>query len=107
MGQIIVSNRIIVAKTVHVLVYTVFAMLSGWLRIDPRYRWLMMFFLMLHAWGSEMLQELLYPICFRGGSLIDVGLDVVGIVLGVGLTWKWWTAGPSGLSTTGQAGETG
>jgi hypothetical protein len=47
--------------------------------------------MMGHAWGTEMLQEALHDYCFRGGSLSDIGFDVIGIIVGVGLSWPWWT----------------
>jgi hypothetical protein len=90
-AEFIVTNRILIAKTAHVAIYVFFTVLTAWIGVRARYRWLMMFFLMLHAWGSEMLQLALAPYCFRTGSLTDVGLDVIGIVIGVGLSWKWWT----------------
>jgi hypothetical protein len=93
-GDFIISKKFIIGKTLHVSVYALLAILSAWVPISPRYRWLMMFFLMVHAWGSEMLQELLSPWCHRGGSLSDVGIDVVGIALGLAVSWKWWTAVP-------------
>jgi VanZ family protein len=51
----------------------------------------MMFVLMLHAWGTEMLQEMLVDYFNRGGQLSDVAFDVMGIVIGVAISWKWWT----------------
>ncbi len=89
-GEFIASKRTLVAKSAHVAVYAIFTALSAWVHVAVRFRWLMMFFLMAHACGSELLQEVLQPICFRGGTLTDVGLDVVGIMVGVTLTWKWW-----------------
>jgi len=65
-GEMIDSNRRLIAKSAHVAVYVVMAMLSGWVPIALRYRWVMMFFLMGHAWGTEYLQELLQSVCFRG-----------------------------------------
>jgi len=91
-GDVIASNKVLFAKGMHVAVYVAMAILSGWVPIATRYRWVMMFFLMGHAWGSEYLQELLQSICFRGGKLSDVGFDIIGIVIGVALSWKWWTA---------------
>jgi hypothetical protein len=94
-GEVIATNKFLFTNSVHVAAFAVMAILSGWTPLAPRYRWVMMFFLMLHAWGSEYLQELLHSICFRGGKLEDVGFDVIGILLGVAASWKLWTAVPS------------
>jgi len=93
-SDFIVTNKVIIGKAMHVIVYALIAVLSAWVWTPLRYRWLMMFFLMLHAWGTEMLQEALEPWCHRGGSLSDVGFDVIGIMLGVAISWKWWTTEP-------------
>jgi hypothetical protein len=90
-GEFIVTNRFLFGKSLHAVAYALMTVLSVWVPMPVRYRWLMMFFLMGHAWGSEMLQEALEPWCHRGGSLGDVGFDVIGIVLGVAVSWKWWT----------------
>ena len=90
-GEFIVTNRFLLGKSLHVLVYAGLTALSAWVPMATRYRWLMMLFLMTHAWGGEMLQEVLNSWCHRGGSLSDVGIDVVGILLGVAASWKWWT----------------
>jgi VanZ family protein len=89
-SAIVMSYRYLIAKSVHVSVYVLFTVLSSWLPVPARYRWLLMFFLMLHAWGSEMLQEVLQEYCNRGGSLVDVAFDVLGITIGLMLSWKWW-----------------
>ena len=94
-GEFIVSNKKLLAKSVHVVFYAILTVMSVWVPHNQRYRWLMMFFLMAHAWGTEMLQELLQPICFRGGTLSDVGFDVLGILLGFAASWKWWMNEPS------------
>jgi VanZ family protein len=91
-GEVLLTNRRLIAKSLHVAVYAFMAILSGWVPMAPRFRWVMMFFLMGHAWGSEYVQELLQSYCFRGGKLSDVGFDIIGIIIGVGLSWKWWAA---------------
>ena len=89
-GEFIVTNKYILGKSLHVATYGLLAVLSARVPLPGRYRWLMVFFLMGHAWGTEMLQKALEPWCHRGGSLDDVGYDILGIVLGVGATWKSW-----------------
>ena len=90
-GETIISYKRLFAKSVHVSAYALFAVLSAWMPVPARYRWIMMFILMLHAWGTEMLQEMLVDYFNRGGALSDVAFDVLGIVIGVAISWKWWT----------------
>jgi hypothetical protein len=98
-GELIVTNKFIIGKSLHVGVYAALAVLAAWVPLDTRYRWLMMFLLIGHAWGTEMLQEALADWCHRGGSLSDIGIDLIGISIGTGVSWKWWTrAGPSTAS---------
>jgi hypothetical protein len=90
-GEFIMTNRMVVTKSLHVCVYVVMTILSGWVPMPARYRWLMMLFLMIHATGSELLQLALESHFHRGGSLTDVGFDNLGILIGVIVSWKWWT----------------
>ena len=84
--------KFLVAKTIHVGAYAFLTALAAlWLPLPARYRWLMMAFLLGHAWLTEWLQQVLYPICFRGGSLGDVGFDLIGVTLGTAITWRRWT----------------
>jgi len=50
----------------------------------------MMFFLMAHATATEVLQVALHEWCGRGGSLWDVALDQLGVLVGFLIGWKWW-----------------
>jgi hypothetical protein len=86
-----VTIKVAIAKSVHVAIYAALTALSGWVPVPARYRWLMMLFVMAHASGSELLQLALQDYCKRGGSLTDVGLDHLGIVIGAAASWKWWT----------------
>jgi hypothetical protein len=63
-------------------------MLTGWLVVRQRTRWLLLALLFGHACGTELLQYLMDV--GRTGSVRDVGLDWLGIALGVALTWKWY-----------------
>ena len=81
------TRRVIVAKTLHVAAYAYLAVLTGWLFVPLRYRWLMVFVLMAHATATETVQ----PFLGRTGMLTDVGLDQIGILLGLLISWKWWT----------------
>jgi VanZ family protein len=77
------------SKSVHISAYAVLAVLTAWLRAPVRYRFLLMFFVMVHPTITELLQ---YAIEYLGrtGALLDVGFDHLGIALGVFLAWKWW-----------------
>jgi VanZ family protein len=79
--------KYLLAKTLHVGGYAVFAALSGWLRSPLRFRWWVMFILMSHPTLTELIQ--LY-VPGRSGSLYDAALDLIGILLGLVLTRKWW-----------------
>ena len=90
-GEFILTNKYMLGKSLHVAMYGLLAVLSARVPLPGRHRWLMIFFLMGHACGTEMLQKALEPWCHRRGSLADVGYDILGIILGVAATWKSWT----------------
>jgi VanZ family protein len=75
------------AKLLHVSSYSLLAILSGWLFVPFPWRWLMLVFMSLHAFGTEFLQQFVPE---RGPSLWDVGIDHVGIAIGLVLSCKWW-----------------
>jgi VanZ family protein len=75
------------SKLLHVTAYALLAILTAALRLRGRTRWWFLALLAIHAAGTEFLQQFVPP---RTGSLRDVGLDHVGIVLGVVCTWKCW-----------------
>jgi VanZ family protein len=82
-----IGRKYIVMKSAHVSAYALLTILSGWLNVSIRYRWLLLFFIMAHAPVTELLQ---IPVG-RGGSLDDVGYDHLGVFLGLLMTWKWWS----------------
>jgi len=82
------SYRFVLAKALHVTAYAGLAGLSGWLRVPCRFRWILLFIIMAHGPATELLQ---LRIEGRTGDLRDVGLDHLGIGLGLLLTWKWWS----------------
>ncbi len=92
-GEFHFTRRMLFAKAVHLSAYAVFAILTGWLRAPVRFRFLLMFLLMLHATLTEVLQFALDEYMHRHGDLLDVALDNVGIALGMAVAWKWWTVG--------------
>jgi VanZ family protein len=78
-------------KTLHVTGYVVLTILTGLLRVPASWRRVLVCFLSLHALGTEFLQNFVperYP------SWADVGWDHIGIVLGLILSWGWWTKNP-------------
>jgi VanZ family protein len=76
-----------VAKCLHVGAYAFLTVLAGWLGVRGWRRWLLPAFLVCHAMATEYLQNF---VPLRNGSWDDVGLDTVGIVIGLVLSWKWW-----------------
>ena len=88
LGEFVVTNKVFIAKGVHVSAYAGLAVLSGWLRVPLRVRPALMFLLMFHAAATEFIQ--LY-VPNRGGSLGDVLWDHLGIAIGLCISWKWWS----------------
>jgi VanZ family protein len=80
-----------IAKTLHVTAYALFAILSGWLRVPWRYRWLLFVGMVAHAAGTEFLQQFIKD---RHPSVRDVAIDLVGIALGMMVSWRWWRNEP-------------
>lgn len=74
-------------KAGHVAAYAVLAVLSGWLHVRPRHRWLLLALLSLHAFATEYCQRFVPP---RTPSWGDVGLDHLGLLVGLGLSHRWW-----------------
>ena len=81
----------IAAKVLHVSAYAILAVLSGWLPVQRRWRWLLLAFLSAHGFATEYLQNFAVD---RHPSLGDVGLDHAGVILGLAVSWKWWLRRP-------------
>lgn len=79
-----------VSKTVHVTAYAFLCALIPFLGTRG---WALLGFLSFHACATEFLQQWVPE---RSGSLRDVGLDHLGIVLGLMLSWRWWLPVASG-----------
>jgi VanZ family protein len=79
------------SKGLHVFAYAVLTAAIPWLGLHGGRRWWLVAFLSLHAfateWGQTWVPE-------RTGSLTDVGIDHVGILLGLACTWPAWLAPP-------------
>ncbi len=95
------SYRYMAAKGAHVTGYALLAILSGWLQVSMRMRWLMMFVIMGHACLTEMIQYHI-PALHRTGDLNDVAFDHVGVAIGLALSWNWWMTTDK---ETGRQGE--
>jgi VanZ family protein len=89
-GELEGSPRIIFTKGLHFSAYALLSILTAWLRVPSRYRFLLMFLIMCHATLTEALQFTLEFIG-RNGNLLDVTIDQAGILLGMLLSWRWWT----------------
>jgi hypothetical protein len=83
--------KLFLTKGLHLSAYAFLAVLTGWLRVPIRYRFILIFFLMAHATYSEVLQYALEEYSHRSGTLMDVALDNIGIAIGLALSWRWWT----------------
>ncbi|MCI0643130.1 MAG: VanZ family protein [Gemmataceae bacterium] len=84
--EIIRDRKFLIGKTVHIVAFAVMTILTGWLRSPPRWRLLLLAFLLVHPTVTELLQLEVG----RTGLLTDVALDQVGVALGLALSWKWW-----------------
>ena len=81
--------RFVIAKTLHASAYAAWTILAGSLHTSFAGRISLLFFLMAHAVGTEIVQNL--PWVNRGGCLRDSAIDQTGILLGLILSWSWWT----------------
>jgi VanZ family protein len=75
------------AKLTHIAAYALLAAMICVLRPLGRWRWLFLALLSLHGMGTEYFQQF---VPMRTGTLRDVGIDHVGIFVGVALTLKFW-----------------
>lgn len=81
------GRRWFVAKGVHLFCYALLAILSGWLRVPVRFRPLLMLGIMAHCTATELGQ---LALTYREGSLIDVAIDNVGVLIGLAISWRLW-----------------
>jgi VanZ family protein len=79
----------VMAKCLHVTAYAVLAILSGWLRVPWPWRWLLLAALAAHGMATEFGQQFVRT---RHPSVRDVGLDWLGLAIGIAVSWKWWRA---------------
>jgi VanZ family protein len=88
----VVRAKFYSTKSLHAVGYAVMTILSGGLRAPLRWRLLLLFFVMAHAGVTEQLQTYIPG---RTGRVRDVCLDHLGVLVGLVLSWKWWTEGRS------------
>jgi VanZ family protein len=74
-------------KTLHVCVYATLTLLGGSMRLTRAQRWLLLGLMSAHGFITEFLQQFVEG---RTGCLRDVGLDHIGIILGLLAGWRWW-----------------
>jgi VanZ family protein len=77
----------LVSKPLHVVAYAVLTALSGWLGVRGQRRFILLLFLSMHGLMTEYLQHFVQG---RHPSWGDAGLDHLGLVCGVILSWRWW-----------------
>jgi len=74
-------------KTLHVGVYACLAVLTAWLPLSRRWRFILLAGLFLHGGATEFFQQFVPG---RTASIRDVGLDTLGSCAGVCLSWRRW-----------------
>jgi VanZ family protein len=74
------------AKCLHVSAYGLLTAFISFLPLGTGRRCALVALLSLHAFTTEFLQQFVE---LRHGSLTDVGIDHLGIALGLAFTWKW------------------
>jgi VanZ family protein len=75
------------SKSLHIAAYAFLTGAGAWLPPWRGWRWLPIAIMSLHGCGTEFFQQWVPS---RHGCLQDVGIDHVGIVLGVLLTLARW-----------------
>jgi VanZ family protein len=73
-------------KTLHVCAYVFLTLLGGSMALARRQRWWLLGVLSFHGFATEYLQLFVN----RGASWRDVGLDHLGIAIGIAIGWTWW-----------------
>ena len=81
-----------ISKGLHVVAYALFTVLCGWVPMPRGHRWWLLLFLSLHGMGTEFIQTFVPG---RNGCWTDVGIDHIGIALGLLVSWKLWRGQPA------------
>jgi VanZ family protein len=79
-------NKFLFAKILHALAYTYLTVLAGMIHRTPRQGWLLLAGLSAHAFLTEFLQLFVN----RGASWRDVGIDHIGVALGLIISHRLW-----------------
>lgn len=92
-GEVLPSKAsFLFGKFLHVAAYATLTILTARLPVSLRQRWLFLLLVSSHAFGTEYVQQFVG----RFSSLRDVGLNHIGIFLGMALSfscWKPWGSG--------------
>lgn len=75
------------AKALHIGAYAFLTGAAAWLPPWRGWRWLPIAVLSLHGCGTEFFQQWVPQ---RHGCIADVGIDHLGIVLGLLFSWARW-----------------
>jgi len=73
-------------KMVHISIYAFLSILGGSMTLSRPQRWGILGLLSFHGFATEFLQQFVH----RGASWRDVGLDHIGITMGILFGWRWW-----------------
>jgi VanZ family protein len=75
------------SKGLHVAAYAFLTGIAAWLPVPRGWRWLPIIVMSLHGCATEFFQQYVPS---RHGCLEDVGIDHIGIALGLLLTLSRW-----------------
>lgn len=81
------TPRLSAGKVLHVTAYAMLAGAVGWLGVSDGGRWRLIALLLLHGALTEQVQSFVPR---REGSLVDVGLNHAGVVIGAAVAGRAW-----------------
>ncbi len=79
-------QKLIFAKSLHASAYAFLTILAGLMNVSRRQRWGLLALLSFHGFATEFLQQFVE----RGASWMDVGIDHIGISVGLLISWRCW-----------------
>jgi len=79
-------GKFVFAKSLHVSAYAFLTVVAGLMSVTRRQRWGLLALLSFHGFATEFLQSF----TGRGASWVDVGIDHIGISLGLLISWPRW-----------------
>jgi VanZ family protein len=74
-------------KTLHVCAYAFLTVLGGSITLTRTQRWFILALMSFHGFATEFFQQFVPG---RTAAWRDVGLDHIGIALGILVGWRWW-----------------